>query len=338
MALYLGITCLLSPLPLATPPHERSHITMSDRKADQQSRAAECTPLVLESDDDDLNHRVLLPFAPASALLIGETMSVALSEASHLAAYSEASFFKEGRQIGMCLRMTKEGGGWASSCSPLLQVVGTPERDKDGCPWIFVRCVARDEICRFDERDMIYDAAFTRPLVDDDAHGDIVSGARKSKATDLLETVHHLYDECAELRDRLRRCSGAALDAGPVMWCSDSKTTLQVDAFRSLDSLTTHRATVLRDLALDAAPATSLEPVYESWGVRDDATAQRQLASFTAFSFLSAQHRLMALRCTDTEVRLRLASRMLKRKRSQLQAKVAMYETVLPKPEPPTLY
>lgn len=255
-------------------------------------------------------------------------MHVRLSEHAHIAAYHEALYGSG--HIGMCLRgQSVDGGGWASSCSPLLRIRGPMIRGDDGHLWIDTLCIGRNKIVSFDEDPtLVYDTAYVVPMVDITSDNSVTGAGKKPQYHNdekLMETVCALYKDHLALRDSLRTETSklSSSSVPPALWLSDSEATSGVQRM-SIHALTNHRSTMLRERSPDVAPASSLAALHAFWNVDSEQAALHQLTSFTAFSFLSPEERLMALRSTNTAARLRLARKALFARNAKLQAKLAI--------------
>ena len=81
---------------------------------------------------------------------------------------------------------------------------------------------------------------------------------------------------------------------------------------------------MLRYRGLDQPPADSLEALHAAWGVRSDASAVPQLASFALCSWLTPAMRLQAGRCQSTSLRFDTVIAGLRERRQLAEAELAV--------------
>ena len=79
---------------------------------------------------------------------------------------------------------------------------------------------------------------------------------------------------------------------------------------------------------MDESPSDSLRSHHQVWGVASDSEAETLLCSFAAYSMLSTEERLGALRMRDTYKRLAVAQGSLQLIRNRLVAELAVRQAM----------
>ena len=277
----------------------------------------------------------LLPFEPANAMLPGEIMQVGLNEATHEMLLAEVLFSQEHNLVGQLLRRQSDAtSGWASSCVPILKIIGKETAD-DGQIWLQTQCVGRARILKFHEEEERYDSAEVEPLVDlncaedgqDTAQAYAIAAGLYANCVDQQMAIDKRKSVAA--RNRKSHDPREPLDTrSPLLWKRDGTACHPLAGKNPLAATTQHRVAQLCERGMDEAPAESLKDLHSTWCVESDGDLEQQLASFTPFVDASTRERMRALMCESTLERLVFARDCLGRRLKRLRAENAVYAAI----------
>ena len=282
----------------------------------------------------------LLPFEIQNALLPGETMNVGLNEVAHEQLLLDVMYEQQDTNghIGMLLRrQTDATSGWASSCTPILEIMDR-HLDAEGQVWLNMRCVGRSRILEFRNEEERYDSALVETWVDAEEDTNSSLSASSDEISETYRVVSAAWRESQELRAaldvRLQEVGGeddqsSELNA-ELQWASDATACQPLGETGSLQAAVQHKVATLLERGLDEAPAETLEQLHDLWGVESDAQLETQLASFVPFTLATSRERMRALMAESTHERLLFAKEHLGRQISRLRAENALYKAVAP--------
>jgi Lon protease-like protein len=318
-------------------PQVRTQPGSVERAARARMQAESSSPAVEGAVPGDLG---LLPFSVDEALLPGETKQVHLFEARFLQLFSDASRNGAARPRMAALLVTP--GGNAAAVTTLFEVEDW--RRKEFGVWAQLKCTGRVQMVDVRQTDYEYLVGNVEPYVDNpvadpesQTAANFLSEAeqlpvgtaeRKIQASSelpdpLVEELVRVHDQVAVLYRKLE-ASNESNSAGETVEWGHELRDAAAEAGSPLEELFESRSAVLKSRGLDALPAPSLRAAVQQWGDLDDATARRQLLSFTAAAALSAETRLQVLQMQDTTERLKFVLRALEQKQQRLAALTAL--------------